>query len=165
MVGWLTLALIIAILSGALGLLIVGLMYGLPLMLLMIPFLMGMVFPLIVFTAIHPEITLQDEGVHIKPLVWKSRLVAWEQLTALTDHALMKPPPPARQQKLTRRPVTKGHMILVQKGALGWPFRVVGFAAGHGTTPVFAISSKTHRDYDQLYQTLKRRLPQQKDSA
>ncbi len=164
-VGWIALAGIIGIVFGAIGLLIIGLIYGLPLMVLMIPFLLGMMIPLIILTAIHPEITVQDEGVHIKPLIWKSRLVAWEQLTALADHSLMKPPPPSRQQKLTGRPVVKGQMILVEKGALGWPFRVVGFAAGHGTTPVFAISSKTHRDYDQLYQALKRRIPQQKEPA
>ncbi|MCQ3930978.1 MAG: hypothetical protein DPW16_11010 [Chloroflexi bacterium] len=165
MVGWLALAGMIGILFGAVGLLIAGLTYGLSLMILMIPFLLGMIFPLIILTALHPQITLQEEGVQIKPLVWKTRLVSWEQLTGLTDHSLMKPPPPARQQNLTKRPVTKGQMILVEKGALGWPFRIVGFAAGHGTTPVFAISSKTHRDYDQLLQTLKRRIPQKKEQA
>ncbi|MBI5928242.1 MAG: hypothetical protein HY862_02970 [Chloroflexi bacterium] len=163
LVGWLALVGIVGILFGAGGLLIVGLADGLLLMILMIPFLMGMIFPLIILTAAHPEITLQDEGVYVKPLIWKSRLVAWENLVALVDHSLMKPPPPSRQPRFNKKPAAKGQMIIVQKGALGWPFRVVGFAAGHGTTPVFAISNKSHQDYEKLYQTLKRRI--QKEQA
>lgn len=165
LVGWLALAGIIGILFGAVGLLILGLTYGLLLMLLMIPFLLGMIMPLVILTALHPDIAIHDEGVLVKPLIWKSHLVTWNQLTALAEHALMKPPPPERQRKLTRQKLADGYMVVVEKGALGWPFRVVGFAAGHGTSPVFAISNKAQQEYDTLYRTLKQHIPEKKAPA
>jgi hypothetical protein len=163
MVGGLALLGMIGIIFGAGGLLIIGLFYGLPCLILMIPFLLGMIFPLVVLTALHPGITANEEGLRLKPLIWKASELRWENLVALTDHSLIPAPPPDRQLRLRKKPAQVGYMIIVQRGALGWPYRLVGVAAGHGLNPIFAISNKTHTNYEALAAALQDRLPYQKD--
>lgn len=164
-VGGLALLGMVGIIFGAGGLLIIGLFYGLPCLILMIPFLLGMIFPLVVLTALHPEITVREEGLQLKPLIWKASEVGWENLVALTDHSLLPAPPPDRQFRLIKKRPAVGSMIIAKQGTLAWPYRLVGCAAGHGLNPIFAISNKTHTNYEALAAALQERLPYQKDKA
>jgi len=114
---------------------------------------------------LHPEITVREEGLRLKPLIWKASEVQWENLVTLTDHSLLPAPPPERQLRLRKKQPSVGAMIIAKQGALAWPYCLVGFAAGHGLTPIFAISNKTHKNYEALAEALQERLPYQKDKA
>jgi hypothetical protein len=146
---------------GSVGLLVVSLAYGLPLMALMIPFLIGLCGPLLVLTSLHPGIVVEQDGLRLTPLVWKSSFVRWADLERLTEHTLLKPPPPQRRSAGKRRvEIQSGVMIIARRGALPWHYRIVGLMAGSGFRPTFAIASHAHVGYEALYKELQRRMRQ-----
>lgn len=141
------------------GLLILGIGYGLWLMVLMIPFLIGLTAPLFLLTSLHPAIRIEETGVYLKPLVFPTSFVLWEDVVEMVEHTLVRPPLPS---KLGKRKTQTGEMFIVQGGKLPFHYRVVGFMAGYGFTPVFAISDRTHLDYYILRQQMKKYLSKRK---
>ncbi|MCB9438252.1 MAG: hypothetical protein H6673_14850 [Anaerolineales bacterium] len=145
----------VAIAAAILGMLVLGIGYGLFLMIVMIPFLLALSSSLLLLACLHPSIEVHEGGLTIKPLVFKKQQVAWEAIEEMVNHSLMKPVPPKHQNKAK---TPKGQMLLIERGALPWPYRIVGLLAGHGYRPVIAIGSWTHRDYDTLRRTLEKAL-------
>jgi hypothetical protein len=151
---------------GVVGLLAVGIGYGLPLLILMIPFLIGLSVPLLTLTSLHPAITIEDGGLRLTPLVWKSSFVGWQDVERLTTHTLLKPAPPERYQRRRKgAAVHSGHMLVARRGALPWHYCVVGVMAGFGWRPVFAVSNQTHTEYEKLHRELRQRLSSQEREA
>jgi hypothetical protein len=149
---------------GSLGLLIAGIMNGLPLLVIMIPFLIGLSLPLFQLTSLHPAITVEEDGLRLNPLVFPPSFVAWDDLIEMTDHTLVKPPAPSKiQQRLKREPHT-GEMILAKMGVLPFHYRVVGLMGGQGFKPTFAISNRSHVEYEALRSEIRKHLPKRKKS-
>ncbi len=142
-------------LLGSLGLLFIGLAYGLILMLIMIPFLLALSMPLLLLTSLHPAVRVEEKGLHLKPLVFRTSFLEWDAIVGMVEHSLVKPPPPS---KIRRRDPHQGEMFLVQPGHLPWHYRMVGVIAGHGFQPVFAISNRTHVDHERLRDTIHQHL-------
>lgn len=155
LIGWLAGLGLMGTVLGSIGLLILGFGYGLGLMVLMVPFLLGLSTPLFLITSLHPAITVEENGLRLKPLVFPASFVRWEAIQQITKHTLLKPPPPSKLHRLTPH---EGDMLLVLPNTLPWHYRMVGWMAGHGFTPVFAISNRTHVDYERLRDTVKKHL-------
>lgn len=145
----------VAIAFAVVGLLVLGIGYGMFLMIVMIPFLLALSSSLLLLACLHPSIEVHERGLTIKPLVFKKQQVAWEAIEEMVDHSLMKPIPPKRQNKAK---TPQGQMLLLGRGALPLPYRIVGLLAGHGYRPVIAIASWTHTDYDTLRRTIQKAL-------
>lgn len=146
-----------ASLFASIGLFMVGVVYAAPFMVLMIPFLWGLSVPLFLLTSLYPGVVLHEDGVELLPYAFKTNQLAWDDLIAITEHTLLRPPPPSK----LRRKTHTGAMILVKPDKLPAPYKVVGFIAGMGWNPVFAISDRTHTDYDALLAIFEERLPKQ----
>lgn len=144
---------------GSLGLLIAGMVYGLPLLIIMIPFLIGLSLPLFLLTSLHPAIIVEENGLRLNPLVFPSSFVAWDDLLQITEHTLIKPPAPSKIQKYIKKEPHEGEMILAKIGALPFHYRVVGLMSSQGFKPTFAISNRTHVDYKILRSKIKKQLP------
>lgn len=145
---------LLGVIIGTLGLLIIGIAYKLILMLLMIPFLLGLSASLLLLTSLHPQITVEEEGLWLKPLVFRRSFVQWQDLR-LVKHTLISPPPPS---KFKTREAQEGEMLQVPPSKLPKHYCIVGLIAGYGFTPIFAISNRTHLDYKILRDTLKKQL-------
>ncbi len=154
LVGWLAAVGLLGVVFGTIGLLLIGFGYGLPLTIVMIPFLWGLSAPLLLLTSLHPVIIVEEEGLRLKPLVFPASFVQWDAIVELKEHSLLKPPPTTKRGR--RKKAAKGHMIVATR--LPIHYRVVGLFAGVGFRPVFAISDHTHQDYLQLYREIKKSI-------
>jgi hypothetical protein len=146
-------ALALAALMGlaALGLLFLG-VRGLPLMGLAALVTLLLTAPVLMLTTAAPAVSVSDEGLTIHPVVWPPRLIRWAEVRAIKDYPLL-PPPGAEVERRAfvgrkgyRAPA--GKMLLVP--SLPFQYRVTGFFAGEGLTPVIALTNRTHQDYDRL---------------
>ncbi|NDJ85479.1 MAG: hypothetical protein GYB66_06305 [Chloroflexi bacterium] len=152
LIGCFTVSGMLLTVLGVAGLLVLGIGYGLFLMVLMVPFLLGLALPLFLLTSLHPSIAVEEGGLRLRPLVFAETYVAWDKIEAMTPHTLVKPPPPSK----LRRKAQTGVMFVARPGALPAHYRVVGMLSGHGFKPVFAISDRTHQDYEHLKQQIER---------
>jgi hypothetical protein len=75
---------------GVIGLLVLGAGYGLPMLALMAFFLAMLFPPLVLLTVLHPRITVYDNGLWIKPLLWHGCWVTWEAVARVADHTLIQ---------------------------------------------------------------------------
>ena len=139
------------------GLLIIAVIYGLPLLMLTAIFLVALTTPVFLLTSLHPALEIREEGLYVTPLVWRSRLLEWVEISHLTVHPMLKPAPPSQIPLINKTP-QEGLLIVCTKTASGWHYRIIGVITGQGLTPAFAFSNHTHADYKQLRHELKRRL-------
>lgn len=146
---------LVGVVFATLGLLILGFGFGLPLMVVMVPFLLGLSSPLLLLACLHPAIEVQAEGLSIQPLVFKPHQIAWGAIETMVEHSLIKPVPPKRQKFI--RP-QQGQMLLLERGSLPLQYRIIGLLAGHGFRPVIAISNRTHTDYETLRRTIQKAI-------
>lgn len=149
---------IVLALLASIGLVIVAFGFGAGLTLLMIPFLLGLTVPLVLLVSLYPAVSVAEEGLRLQPNGMPGTFVRWEELEAIAEHTLLKPAPPPK----LRREAHQGDMIIVRKGAVPFYYRLIGMMAGYGTSPVFAISNRTHVEFSALRRTLKNRLPHRK---
>ncbi|HVO41903.1 MAG TPA: hypothetical protein VMT34_04735 [Aggregatilineales bacterium] len=116
--------------------------------------------PLLLGTVIHPEIAVQEEGLYLKPLLWRRHdRVLWEHIAAIVPHPLLYDDP-AMGKTLHGRNyrVRRGVVIVLAHGTPVLPlYRLVGSVAGLGLIPAFAISTTTLRDYDVLLEMIQQR--------
>ena len=72
------------------GLLALGIGYGLPLLPLMAFFLATLAAPLLLLTVLHPQVTVYPDGLWLKPLVWRGTWVPWAAIASIEDHTLIR---------------------------------------------------------------------------
>lgn len=140
------------------GLVVGGLWFGFPLMIIMAFLVVGLDVPLVMLTSLHPDIDVHEQGLMVTPLMGKARLVSWEDLRYISPHSLLKPHPPERATS-SRTVQQEGLLVVAKPGALAWHFRLVGVFTGHGWQPTFGATNTTHTDYNQLRFQLKKVLP------
>lgn len=126
------------------GVLALSAIYRLPLMPLMVIFLLALFPALLLLTVLHPRVTVYERGLWVKPLLWPGCWVAWDAISRIADHTLI------------RRGTTKAHqkeqfgqLIVVRRG-LSIPFLAVGIMGGLGRVRAFGISTLSHREYETL---------------
>ena len=138
------------IVFGVAGLLALGLGYGLPLLLLMAIFLAALAVPLLLLTVQHPRVTVYEDGLWLKPLIWPGSWVPWSAIASIEDHTLIR-----RGQQRDRDREHFGQ-ILVVEGALPPLYTIVGMMAGLGRVRAFGISTYSHADYPRLFNAIQR---------
>ena len=130
---------------GTLGLLVVGVMYRMPLLLLAIPFFVVLSGPLVQLAVMHPHIRVYERGLWLKPLLWPPSWVDWGAIVGVEKHTLIR-----RGVQKTGQREHFGQLIVVKDG-LPWPYRVVAGLAGLGWDKhAFGISTYGHTDYKTL---------------
>jgi hypothetical protein len=140
------------IVFGVIGLLALSIVYGLPLLPLAAFFLAMLLPPLLLLTVLHPRVTVYENGLWIKPLLWRGCWVAWEAVERIEDHTLIQ-----RGTTKERQQEHFGQLVVVDKG-LTWPFLVVGIMAGLGRVRAFGISTHAHTGYQALRRTILRQV-------
>lgn len=138
---------------GVIGLVVVGVALGLPLLPVMALFLAVLIVPLLLLTVLHPAITVYERGLWLQPLVWRGVWLPWEAITRLEDHTLIR-----RGKEKDRHVEHFGKLIVVDDG-LPRVYVVVGIMAGLGTARAFGISTLGHADYKALLNAIQRHKP------
>lgn len=137
---------------GVIGLLVLGAGYGLPMLALMAFFLAMLFPPLLLLTVLHPRITVYDNGLWIKPLLWHGCWVPWGAVVRVADHTLIQ------RGKTKERQTEHFGQLIVTSGGLTWPFLVVGIMGGLGRVRAFGISTHGHIEYHQLRDSILRHV-------
>ena len=108
--------------------------------------------PVLLLTAATPAVTVSPEGIAIQPRLWKPQFIPWRDVLAFKDYPLLPPHDSevGRKALLGRRRYrpAQGKMLVIP--GLPFQYRVTGFFAGEGFTPVIALTNRTHADYDKL---------------
>lgn len=147
-------------LLGIAGLLALGLGYGLPLLVLCVPFLAALLVPLVQLAVMHPQVTVYEKGLWLRPMLGRGIWVPWDNLSRLTDHTLIR-----RGQPRPRDREHFGQLIVVERG-LPLYFLAVGWMAGLGwRTRAFGISTHSHTDYEALRRAIVRGMRQRNAQA
>lgn len=155
-ISWIIALVLAATIMLSLAMIVIAFVFEAWLTLCSIPFLLGLTAPLLLRTALHPQITVEEKGLRLQPLLWQSVFIAWEDLEGPLTHTLLKPESPRRLARLDVTP-HEGMMVHIARG-WHWQYRVVSFFAGYGWKPVFGISNRSHLDYDTLRKALKKHL-------
>jgi hypothetical protein len=137
---------------GVIGLLALSTGYRLPLLPLAAFFLAMLFPPLLLLTVLHPRVTVYENGLWIKPLLWRGCWVTWEAAARVEDHTLIQ-----RGTSKERQHEHFGQLIVVDEG-LTWPFLVVGIMAGLGRVRAFGISTHAHTGYQELRRAIMREV-------
>jgi hypothetical protein len=156
------LALIIVMLLGAAGQ--VGLaLSGLPLGLLLITGIITLLLiaPVIMLTTATPAVSVSAEGIQIEPMIWRSRLIRWEEIRAIKPYPLL---PPAdvevgRKALTGRRRYRPAEGIMLIVPSLPLQYRFTGLFAGEGFVGVTALTNRSHTGYERLVKTVEAHSP------
>lgn len=151
--GWLIAAGLGGIALGAAGLLALAIGYRLPLLPLAAAFLGTLAAPLLLLSVLHPQITVFEQGLWLKPLLWRGSWLPWGALTGLHDHTLIQ------RDRRTRWERERNGYLITATGALPLVYAVVGLMAGLGARRAFGIAAHSHRDYPALLSAIRRHLP------
>lgn len=111
-----------------------------------------MVFPLLMQTAVAPAVTVDEAGLTLHPLYWKTQTVPWDAINAVKVFPLL----PSKDEEITRKyavgkrnyRVAEGIMLVIP--SLPPQYRIAGFFAGEHAQPIIALTNRAHTDYDEL---------------
>jgi hypothetical protein len=150
-------ALLIALLAGAAGQALLGLLLRGALFWLTAGVLLLLVPVLLMALSVTPALTLTPEGVWIAPVIWRRRLIPWEHLREMKPYPLL----PRPDQETGRRALqgrqkyhpAEGMMLIV--AGLPWQYRMAGYFVGEPGRAVIAVTNRTHQDYDRLLDALR----------
>jgi hypothetical protein len=115
---------------------------------------------ILLLTTATPAITVTPEGLTIQPRVWREQFVSWDAVRAIKAYPLL----PTEDGEVMRKALSgrkgyspaQGKMLIVD--GLPFQYRITGWFAGEGFTPVIAITNRTHTDYDRLIEQIERYL-------
>jgi hypothetical protein len=114
--------------------------------------------PVMMLLTVSPPVTLDEDGLHLQPLLWGKRTVRWHDIKDIKPYTLL--PTAANEserralQGRTKYRPAEGNMLVIP--ALPFPYRAAGFFAGEGGQPIIALTNRTHTDYDQLMARVER---------
>ncbi len=107
---------------------------------------------ILLLTVATPAVSLSAAGITIHPLIWPTKFVPWAAVQAVKPYPLLPQPDAeiSRQYLSGRKNYRPATGIMLVLPDLPLPYRVTGLLAGEGFTPVIAITTRTHTDYDDL---------------
>jgi hypothetical protein len=137
-----------------------GIGAGLPPLLPLLTALVLLLFApfVLMLTTATPPVTVSAEGLTLTPRLWPAQTVAWADVRAVKPYPLL----PGADAEVGRRALVgraryrpaEGIMLVIP-GLPGY-YRITGFLAGAGFTPVIALTNRTHTDYDTLVAAVRR---------
>ncbi len=115
---------------------------------------------ILLLTAATPAIIVTPEGLTIQPRVWREQFVSWDAVRAIKDYPLLPPEDGETMRKIIsgRKSYSpaRGKMLVIPQ--LPPQYRIAGWLAGEGLTPVIAVTNRTHTDYEHLIEQLEHYL-------
>ncbi|MCU0496646.1 MAG: hypothetical protein MUF87_04755 [Anaerolineae bacterium] len=123
--------------------------------------------PVILQTTATPSITITERELTIHPVIWPPQVIPWDTITALKNYPLL-PPEDAeavRRAMIGKRKYAPAQGIMLMIPNLPVYYRVTGWFAGEGWTPVIAITNRSHQRYDRLAQQITARVGQPQNSS
>lgn len=111
-----------------------------------------LVLPLVLMASNTPPVTLSPDGITLQP--WPDSTtpttIGWDAVKEIKPYPLLPPEDAETVRKVmvgkkNYRPA-EGLMFVCE--GLPWRYRVVGFFCGEGFKPVFAVTNRSHADYD-----------------
>ena len=147
------LVLLAVMLLGAAGLILIGLFDTRLLLLAPAGLIVLALAPAVLMvTTISPALTVDADGLTIRPVSWKPVQVRWDAVTRFEEYPLL----PAADSEMGRRALTgrkryraaEGKMLVIP--SLPAIYKVNGLFCGRGLTPVVAFTNRSHADYDKL---------------
>ena len=111
--------------------------------------------PVLMLTAYAPEVAVDSEGLTLRPVIWKSRWIPWDQIAEVRVYRLLPSPDAeiSRQIVVGRRRYRPSMGILLVIPGLPPQYRIVGFFAGVQAQPAIALTNRAHVDYERLLET------------
>ncbi|MFW5692514.1 MAG: PH domain-containing protein, partial [Chloroflexota bacterium] len=108
--------------------------------------------PLIMRTAVAPAVTVDADGLTLRPMFWRDQRLPWSAVQAVRVFPLL----PSEDAEVTRRIAVgrrnyrpaAGLMLVIP--TLPPQYRIAGLLAGERGRPVVALTNRAHQDYDQL---------------
>lgn len=146
-------ALLAVMLVGALALIVIGVADTRLLLLAPAGLIVLALAPAVLMvTTISPALTVEPDGLTIRPTLWKPVTVRWSAVQSLEDYPLL----PAPDSEIGRRALVgrkryrpaEGKMLVIP--TLPAIYKVNGVFCGRGLTPVVAFTNRSHADYDRL---------------
>ena len=147
------LVLLAVMLLGAAGLILIGLFDTRLLLLAPAGLIVLALAPAVLMvTTISPALTVDADGLTIRPVSWKPVQVRWDAVTRFEEYPLL----PAADSEMGRRALTgrkryraaEGKMLVIP--SLPAIYKINGLFCGRGLTPVVAFTNRSHADYDKL---------------
>lgn len=117
--------------------------------------------PLILLLRATPPVVTDDTGITLSPRVGRTIKIAWGDVQEVKPYPLL-PPADAeavRRAAVGRKKYRAAEGIMLRSTALPWPYRVVGWFAGEGFRAVFAVTNRSHAEYDRLKKVIERSVP------
>ncbi|MBN1680842.1 MAG: hypothetical protein JW966_11165 [Anaerolineae bacterium] len=145
---WLTAILLALGIAGAgfgvVGLVVMGIWHGLPLLPVMAMFLVILSLPLVQLAVMHPRVTVYEDGLWLNPVLWRSSWIPWDAIGSVEKHTLI------RHVVNKRGKLERDGRLIVAEG-LPWPYQIVSGMAGLGwRARAFGIATNAHTDYPAL---------------
>lgn len=116
--------------------------------------------PLILLLRATPPVTTDDAGISLNPRVGRTVTIAWGDVQEVKPYPLLPPvdSEAVRRAAVGRKKYRAAEGIMLRCAGLPWPYRVVGWFAGEGFRPVFAVTNRSHAEYDRLKKDIERRV-------
>ncbi|MAU11560.1 MAG: hypothetical protein CL607_17180 [Anaerolineaceae bacterium] len=143
-------------------LVLIAIAFNGPFLLMALPLLGFFLLPLLHNLSATPAVSVDDEGLRLRPAFSPERHVPWDAIAEIRDYPLL----PTENHETLRKFVIEGRkqyraprgIMLIIPG-LGWRYRATGLFAGANGRPVIAFTSRSHTDYDVLMARLEQSLP------
>ncbi|MCU0514620.1 MAG: PH domain-containing protein [Anaerolineae bacterium] len=155
------LALLAALLVAAALQLLLALLLSSILFALMSVGLVLLAAPVLMLRVVSPPVDVEADGLRLRPLFGRERVIAWGDILRVRDYTLLPQPDQERERRALQgrknyRPA-QGKMLVVR----GLPpvYRIAGFFAGERAQPIIALTTRTHTDYERLVQQVLARVP------
>lgn len=116
------------------------------------PLALLLLLPLAMLTSATPPLSIDEAGLTIKPLLWRERFIAWDEIRAAKPYPLLPPQEgeSVRRTMVGRKKYQTAEGIMLIVPGLPIQYRAAGFFAGEGLMPIIAITNRTHTGYDWL---------------
>jgi uncharacterized membrane protein len=108
--------------------------------------------PLVMYTTATPPVTVSKQGITVQPALWREQTIAWAGVQMVKPYPLL----PTADAEVVRKALigrktyrsAAGLMLIIP--ALPPIYRVTGWFAGEGFTPVIAFTNRSHTNYEHL---------------
>lgn len=165
---WAGLILLILLLLGTIGQVITALVEPRAFLLFFGALLtLALTLPVIMLLRLHPAITLDEAGLTVHPTLGTPQHVRWDQVRAVKLFPLLpnRDTEVGRQILRGRKRYRAARGLLLVLPTLSWSYRVSGWFCGEGWTSCIGVTSRAHRDYDQLEREILRHIPLSESQA
>lgn len=119
-----------------------------------------LMIPLLMQSVLYPEITVLEEGLRLKPMLWEAATLPWSAIREIVPHPLIYNDEVVGQHLHGKKYRPREGVIVIIRRVPGLSplYLLVGMIAEQWGMHAFAISSTTHTEYQKLVQEIQNQL-------